>query len=79
MKIYSEATHIVAQCPSLGQPPRPKILPCPNCGSAESRTGAGRKPQEASLHCRECKRFIRWIAANDFYLFTETDKKGSEG
>jgi transcription elongation factor Elf1 len=42
------------------------LSPCPHCGSSETpRTGAGRKPQEASLHCAECKRFLRWIAAGE--------------
>jgi hypothetical protein len=68
MKIYSKATHIVAQCPSLGQPPQCKIPPCSQCGGTQTRTGAGRKPGEASLHCRECKRFLRWIAATELSL-----------
>jgi hypothetical protein len=41
------------------------LSPCPHCGGTETRTGAGRKPQEASLHCRECKRFIKWIEARE--------------
>jgi hypothetical protein len=45
--------------------PSSKNNECPHCGSPEHRTGAGRKPQEASLHCRECKRFLRWIAASE--------------
>jgi hypothetical protein len=65
MKICGKATYIVAQCPSLGQSPQSKNLPCPHCGGTETRTGAGRKPQEASLHCRECKRFIKWISAGE--------------
>ena len=45
--------------------------PCPHCGRTETRTGAGRKPQEASLHCRACKRFIRWISAGELKSLTE--------
>lgn len=61
MEIFGKATYIVAQCPSLGQSPQPKTPPCLHCGSTETRTGAGRKPQEASLHCASCKRFIAWV------------------
>jgi hypothetical protein len=39
--------------------------PCPRCGSTSSRTGAGRRPGEASLHCGVCKRFHRWMPANE--------------
>lgn len=39
--------------------------PCPHCGSTTTRIGAGRKPQEASLHCGDCKRFIRWVSASE--------------
>jgi transposase-like protein len=31
---------------------------CPQCGSANLSTGAGRKPGEMSLRCSECKAFI---------------------
>jgi len=30
---------------------------CPQCGSANFSTGAGRKPNEISLRCSECKAF----------------------
>lgn len=78
MKKYLIATHIVAHQSISGQSSLSLNNPCPHCGSTERRTGAGRGPQEASLHCAGCKRFVRWIAAGDFYVFTETDKKGGE-
>jgi len=63
MEKYIEATYIVARQSVSSQSSLNN--PCPHCGSLKTRTGAGRKPQEASLHCRECKRFLRWIAANE--------------
>lgn len=42
--------------------------PCPRCGSTTPRTGAGRKPGEASLICSNCKRFVRWLSASEFAL-----------
>jgi transposase-like protein len=42
---------------------------CPHCASPERRIGAGRKPGEASLHCRECKRFIQWLSASELKAF----------
>lgn len=35
------------------------------CGSRFGRTGAGRKPGEASLHCAQCRKFIQWIGASE--------------
>ena len=50
--------------------------PCPHCGdTSPPRTGAGRKPGEASLHCASCKRFIRWISANELSFIA---RKGGE-
>jgi predicted RNA-binding Zn-ribbon protein involved in translation (DUF1610 family) len=62
------ATHIVARQSVSGQSSLKLTLnnPCPNCGNTSPpRTGAGRKPQEASLHCASCKRFLRWVSANE--------------
>jgi hypothetical protein len=39
--------------------------PCSKCWGITGKLGAGRKPQEASLHCHQCKRFIRWISASE--------------
>lgn len=65
MKIYTKATFIVAHRDDLGQTPQLNISPCPNCGSLECRTGAGKKPGEASLHCSGCKQFIAWIGSSE--------------
>lgn len=70
MKFCGKATYIVAQCPGLGQSPEPNIY-CPHCRSDKTRTGAGRKPQEASLHYRECKRFIRWVSVSSLTRVAE--------
>jgi len=56
--------------------PSIKNKECPHCGSPERRTGAGRKPKEASLHCRECKRFLRWISANELKALIKGGKHG---
>ena len=65
IRIDIGATRIVASHPTRGQERESFscIDPCPNCGSQQTRIGAGRKPQESSLHCSECKR-LRWISAN---------------
>lgn len=36
---------------------------CPQCGSPQTKLGAGKKPREASLLCANCGKFIRWIGA----------------
>lgn len=45
------------------------LPPCPHCGSHETRTGAGRKPQEAI--CSDCKRFIRWVSVSSLTRVAE--------
>jgi hypothetical protein len=47
------------------------LPPCPHCGATSYRPGAGRKPQEASLHCHKCKRFIRWVSVGDLTRLTK--------
>ncbi len=73
-KICGKVTHIVAHQTVLGQPPQLKIYP--RCGSPSSRTGAGDQPGEASLHCSNCKRFIRWISANELKTLAQKGGKG---
>jgi hypothetical protein len=51
-----------------------KLEPC-RCGSNTAKAGAGRKPQEASLHCSGCKRFIRWISVNELKGLPNKDEK----
>lgn len=69
-----KSIHIVAHQPPMEQgiqPQIPRILKdslkylCPHCGNISARIGAGRKPQEASLHCSECKRFIAWVSVSE--------------
>ncbi|HEY9652298.1 MAG TPA: hypothetical protein V6C95_16685 [Coleofasciculaceae cyanobacterium] len=38
---------------------------CPQCGSPQTKLGAGKKPREASLLCANCGKFIRWIGAGE--------------
>jgi hypothetical protein len=51
---------------------------CPHCGdTSPPRTGAGRKPGEASLHCASCKRFIQWIGVAELRALAQ--KGGNHG
>ena len=34
------------------------INPCPHCDDINLRAGAGLKPNQFSLHCLDCRRFI---------------------
>lgn len=42
------------------------------CGcTSPPRTGAGRKPGEASLHCDSCNQFIRWVSVSSLTRVAE--------
>jgi hypothetical protein len=41
----------------------PLNSPCAKCGEGTGKLGAGRQPRESSLHCANCKSFIRWVGA----------------
>ena len=71
--LHLESPQRLTEDPS--RTPSSKNNECPHCGCLEHRIGAGRKPQEASLHCRGCKRFIRWVSAGEF----KSLGKGGEG
>jgi hypothetical protein len=49
----------------------PPNMPCARCGSTSVGTGAGQKPQEASLTCSDCKRFIRWVSVSELTRVAE--------
>lgn len=36
--------------------------PCSKCREITGKLDAGRKPEEASISCSECKKFVRWIS-----------------
>ncbi len=45
------------------------LSPCPQCGSLQTKLGAGKKPREASLLCANCGKFIRWIGVAELKSF----------
>lgn len=43
---------------SKGETRSPEHCRCPQCGSENLKSGAGRKPGEESRHCKDCKQFL---------------------